>query len=95
MGLYAFSEVEQSILDNHTTLITDAIDADSGQLGFAWRNADDNSYLFMPYDLWADAADLEEQPMAFVERKLEHEIRRLNDEIRKKARQVSDKCVPE
>ena len=95
MGYSLFKDVQHSIISNHSTLITDAVDKETGQLGFAWKDdrhcEDSSSFLFMPYDLWVDDTFLEEEEsqMAFVEKKLSTEIRRLNDELREASRKIS------
>jgi hypothetical protein len=94
MGYSMMNMVTDSILRNHTTLITDAVDHYTGQLGYAWKderylNEDtESTFLFMPYDHWRDGEEYGSDEMAFVERKLESEIGRLNEELQRQARKI-------
>jgi len=92
MSYVSFRDVYGSLIRNHESLITDAVDESTGQLGFAWREDDSSSFLFMPFDLWIEDEE-EVEAMAYIERKLETEIGRLNEELRKQARQVSSQHI--
>ena len=54
MSYVSFRDVYGSLIRNHESLITDAVDESTGQLGFAWREDDSSSFLFMPFDLWIE-----------------------------------------
>jgi hypothetical protein len=62
-----------------------------GQSGIAWRTKDkyDGTYLFMLYDD-ATEQESEEDKMVYFSRKLESEIRRVDEEIWKERGQISN-----
>jgi hypothetical protein len=101
MSYSMMTTITDSIIRNHTTLITDAVDHDTGQLGYAWKDEryldsdTESTFLFMPYDHWRDGEDEGSDEMAFVERKLESEIGRLNETLQRQARKISLQCLSE
>jgi hypothetical protein len=87
---YTSQRALQESLSNNFDSSFEATDV-YGQSGIAWRTKDkqDGTYLFMLYDD-AVETDVEDGSMVYFSRKLESEIRRVDDEIRKEQRQVSN-----
>jgi hypothetical protein len=88
-------QLEDSLYRNKDTSF-EAID-DFGHVGIAWRTKDvhEGTYLFMCYDTENERNITTCENMAYFSRKLESELRRIDEEIREGARQVSNIGLPE
>lgn len=86
------AELEDSLYRNIDTSF-EAID-NFGHQGIAWRTKDvyEGTYLFMCYETGNTDDFLggqSDEHLAYFSRKLESELRRINEEIREGAKQVS------
>jgi len=65
----------------------------NGYQGLAWQSQShesEGSYIFMPYDIEYGGHGKQLDEFVYIEQKLESEIRRIDDNLREEARQISD-----